>query len=87
MLIDGRDLNVSFQRSAGCCGLVDVHELYATVREALGFSALLRQSRDTPKEERLKYADTIVDLLRCVTLNTRWWANLALTCQWNAGNV
>lgn len=63
ILVDGRDLSVSFQRSAGYCEQLDVHEPLATVREALEFSALLRQSRDTPRAEKLKYVDTIVDLL------------------------
>jgi ATP-binding cassette subfamily G (WHITE) protein 2 (SNQ2) len=43
---------------------MDVHESLATVREALEFSALLRQSRETPKEEKLHYVDTIIDLLQ-----------------------
>ncbi|KAK0389922.1 hypothetical protein NLU13_3495 [Sarocladium strictum] len=63
IMVDGRPLPVSFQRSAGYCEQLDVHESYATVREALEFSALLRQSRDTPREEKLKYVDTIIDLL------------------------
>ncbi|KAL9044464.1 MAG: hypothetical protein Q9214_002399 [Letrouitia sp. 1 TL-2023] len=63
VLVDGRPLSVSFQRSAGYCEQLDVHEPLATVREALEFSALLRQSRDTPREEKLKYVDTIVNLL------------------------
>lgn len=63
VLVDGRPLPVSFQRSAGYCEQLDVHEPLATVREALEFSALLRQSRDTPREEKLKYVDTIIDLL------------------------
>lgn len=63
VLVDGRPLSVSFQRSAGYCEQLDIHEPMATVREALEFSALLRQSRDTPKEEKLKYVDTIVNLL------------------------
>ncbi|OIW29306.1 hypothetical protein CONLIGDRAFT_633466 [Coniochaeta ligniaria NRRL 30616] len=63
VLVDGRPLPVSFQRSAGYCEQLDVHEPYTTVREALEFSALLRQSRDTPREEKLKYVDTIIDLL------------------------
>ena len=58
ILVDGRDLSVSFQRSAGYCEQLDVHEPLATVREALEFSALLRQSRDTPRAEKLKYVDT-----------------------------
>ncbi|KAK3314024.1 ABC-2 type transporter-domain-containing protein [Apodospora peruviana] len=63
ILVDGRPLPVSFQRSAGYCEQLDVHEPFATVREALEFSALLRQSRDTPREEKLKYVETIIDLL------------------------
>ncbi|KAL8734249.1 MAG: hypothetical protein Q9181_003278 [Wetmoreana brouardii] len=63
ILVDGRPLSVSFQRSAGYCEQLDVHEPTATVREALEFSALLRQSRDTPREEKLRYVDTIVNLL------------------------
>lgn len=63
VLVDGRPLPVSFQRSAGYCEQLDVHEPFATVREALEFSALLRQSRNTPKEEKLAYVDTIIDLL------------------------
>lgn len=63
ILVDGRELPVSFQRSAGHVEQLDIHESLATVREALEFSALLRQPRDTPREEKLKYVDTIVDLL------------------------
>ncbi|KEF60963.1 uncharacterized protein A1O9_02527 [Exophiala aquamarina CBS 119918] len=63
ILVDGRPLPVSFQRSAGYCEQLDIHEPYATVREALRFSALLRQSRNTSKEEKFRYVDTIIDLL------------------------
>jgi ABC-type multidrug transport system ATPase subunit len=63
IMVDGRELPVSFQRMAGYCEQLDVHEPYATVREALEFSALLRQSRNTPKADKLKYVDTIIDLL------------------------
>ncbi|TQS32123.1 hypothetical protein Golomagni_07571, partial [Golovinomyces magnicellulatus] len=63
ILVDGRPLPISFQRSAGYCEQLDVHESFATVREALEFSALLRQDRNTPREEKLAYVDTIIDLL------------------------
>ena len=63
VLVDGRPIPVSFQRSAGYVEQLDVHESLATVREALEFSALLRQSRDTPDEEKLRYVDTVIDLL------------------------
>ncbi|KAK4223152.1 ABC-2 type transporter-domain-containing protein [Podospora fimiseda] len=63
IMVDGRDLPVSFQRSAGYCEQLDVHEPYATVREALEFSALLRQPRHIPRAEKIKYVNTIIDLL------------------------
>jgi ABC-type multidrug transport system ATPase subunit len=43
---------------------MDVHEPLSTVREALEFSALLRQNREIPREEKLRYVDTIVKLLQ-----------------------
>lgn len=63
VLVDGRPILVSFQRSAGYVEQLDIHEPLATVREALEFSALLRQSRDIPVETKLQYVDTIVELL------------------------
>lgn len=63
VLVDGRPIPISFQRSAGYVEQVDVHEPLGTVREALEFSAILRQSRETPIEEKLQYVDTIIDLL------------------------
>ncbi|KAJ5084892.1 hypothetical protein NUU61_009471 [Penicillium alfredii] len=63
IMVDGRPLPVSFQRSAGYCEQLDVHEPFATVREALEFSALLRQPSHIPREEKLKYVDTIINLL------------------------
>lgn len=63
ILVDGRPLPLSFQRSAGYCEQLDVHEPFATVREALEFSALLRQKREAPREEKLAYVETIIDLL------------------------
>ncbi|KAH7349025.1 ABC transporter [Pyrenochaeta sp. MPI-SDFR-AT-0127] len=63
VLVDGRPLPVSFQRSTGYCEQLDVHEPFSTVREALEFSSLLRQSRETSTQEKLAYVDTIIDLL------------------------
>lgn len=63
IMVDGRPLPVSFQRSVGYCEQLDVHEPYATVREALEFSALLRQPPEVPREEKLKYVDVIIGLL------------------------
>lgn len=55
---------MSFQRSAGYVEQMDVHESLSTVREALEFSALLRQNREIPREEKLRYVDTIIKLLQ-----------------------
>ncbi|EXM18559.1 hypothetical protein V3481_018957 [Fusarium oxysporum f. sp. vasinfectum] len=63
ILVDGRSLSISFQRSAGYCEQLDVHEPLATVREALQFSALLRQPRTTSREDKLAYVDVIIHLL------------------------
>ncbi|KAI9659220.1 MAG: hypothetical protein M1831_003802 [Alyxoria varia] len=63
MLVDGRPLPSTFQRSAGFCEQMDVHDGSATIREALEFSAILRQDRATPKSEKLAYVDTVIDLL------------------------
>jgi ABC-type multidrug transport system ATPase subunit len=63
VLVDGRPLPVSFQRSAGYCEQLDVHEPFATVRESLEFSALLRQPGSTPIAEKLRYVNTVIDLL------------------------
>ncbi|ODO07726.1 hypothetical protein I350_03300 [Cryptococcus amylolentus CBS 6273] len=63
VLINGKQLPVSFQRATGYCEQMDVHLPQATVREALEFSALLRQPRHLSNKEKLAYVDTIVDLL------------------------
>jgi ABC-type multidrug transport system ATPase subunit len=63
MLIDGRPLPKSFQRSTGYVEQLDVHEPTSTVREALRFSALLRQPKEVPREEKYDYVEKIIKLL------------------------
>lgn len=62
-LVDGRPLPRSFQRATGFAEQMDVHEPTATVREALRFSALLRQPKEVPVEEKYEYCEKIIDLL------------------------
>ncbi|POR32505.1 Brefeldin A resistance protein, partial [Tolypocladium paradoxum] len=62
-LVDGRPLPKSFQRATGFAEQMDIHEPKATVREALRFSALLRQPREVSREEKMSYCETIIDLL------------------------
>ena len=62
-LVDGRPLPKSFQRATGFAEQMDVHEPTATVREALRFSALLRQPKEVPVAEKYEYCERIIDLL------------------------
>lgn len=62
-LVDGRPLPKSFQRATGFAEQMDVHEPTSTVREALQFSALLRQPKEVPVDEKYAYCETIIDLL------------------------
>ncbi|KAI3624284.1 hypothetical protein GLX27_003060 [Malassezia furfur] len=61
--VNGMPLPRSFQADTGYCQQQDVHLAQTTVREALQFSALLRQPRETPKEERIAYVETVIELL------------------------
>ncbi|KAF6817466.1 ABC multidrug transporter [Colletotrichum sojae] len=63
MLVDGRLRDSSFQRKTGYVTQQDLHLNTATVREALSFSALLRQPRGYTRDEKLAYVDTVIDLL------------------------
>lgn len=63
MLVDGHKLGPEFQRGTGFCEQMDLHDTTATIREALEFSAILRQDRSIPKKEKLEYVDKIIDLL------------------------
>ena len=62
-LVDGRRLPQSFQRATGFAEQMDVHESTATIREALRFSALLRQPKEVPIREKYEYCENIIDLL------------------------
>ncbi|KAL2785477.1 ABC-2 type transporter-domain-containing protein [Aspergillus keveii] len=63
MLVDGRPLGTDFQRGTGFCEQMDLHDNTATIREALEFSALLRQDRNVPRSEKIAYVNQIIDLL------------------------
>ncbi|CAG8292267.1 unnamed protein product [Penicillium olsonii] len=63
ILLGGAHLSSSFSRSCGFCMQQDIHEPTTTVREALQFSALMRQSGRVPREEKLAYVEHIISLL------------------------
>ncbi|KAB2577980.1 ZEB2-regulated ABC transporter 1 [Lasiodiplodia theobromae] len=62
-LLDGRPRNINFQRSTGYVQQQDLHLETSTVREALNFSALLRQPAHVPRQEKLDYAGEVIKLL------------------------
>ncbi|KAI1076620.1 ABC-2 type transporter-domain-containing protein [Whalleya microplaca] len=63
MFVDGRPLGPEFQRNTGFCLQGDLHDGTQTIREAIEFSALLRQEASIPRAEKLAYVDKIIDLL------------------------
>ena len=69
ILIDGRPQGISFQRATGYCEQLDVHEKTATVREALIFSALLRQPSHVSYDEKVNYVDHIINLLELADIS------------------
>ncbi|KAL1612757.1 Multidrug resistance protein [Paraconiothyrium brasiliense] len=63
MFVDSRERDESFQRQTGYVMQQDIHLHSSTVREALEFSALLRQPADYSREEKLAYVDQVIRLL------------------------
>ena len=61
--VDGRQRDSSFQRKTGYVQQQDLHLQTTTVREALNFSALLRQPAHIPHKEKLEYVDEVIKLL------------------------
>ncbi|CCH62628.1 hypothetical protein TBLA_0H03470 [Henningerozyma blattae CBS 6284] len=63
MLVNGKSLPASFNRSCGYVAQADNHMAELSVRESLRFAALLRQPQSTPVEEKLEYVEKIILLL------------------------
>lgn len=53
----------AFKKAIGFAQQMDLHDGTATIREALVFSALLRQPKTYTKDEKVAYADRIIDTL------------------------
>lgn len=63
MYVNGYPRDNTFQRSTGYAMQQDIHLKTATVREALVFSACLRQPFSTPYSEKVKYIDNVLKIL------------------------
>ncbi|EDK37646.2 hypothetical protein PGUG_01744 [Meyerozyma guilliermondii ATCC 6260] len=66
-MVNGHSLDSSFQRSIGYVQQQDLHLATSTVREALRFSAYLRQPNSVSKAEKSDYVEYIIDLLDMTT--------------------
>lgn len=62
-LVDGKPPGIAFQRGTAYAEQLDVHEPATTVREALRFSADLRQPFETPQHEKYAYVEEVISLL------------------------
>lgn len=67
MLVNGNPLDHSFQRKTGYVQQQDIHIGTSTVREALRFSAMLRQPATTSKKEKFEYVEEVIKLLEMET--------------------
>jgi ABC-type multidrug transport system ATPase subunit len=63
VLVDGKPKGTAFQRGTSYAEQLDVHESTQTVREALRFSAYLRQPYEVSKEEKDAYVEEVIALL------------------------
>ncbi|KAF2001388.1 ABC transporter-like protein [Amniculicola lignicola CBS 123094] len=63
MLVDGHLRDAGFQRKTGYAQQQDLHLATSTVREALAFSAVLRQPQATPHAEKVRYVDEVIKIL------------------------
>ena len=62
-LVNGHPCGRSFQRRTGYVQQQDLHLAESTVREALRFSALLRQPADVPVADKYAYVESVIDML------------------------
>jgi ABC-type multidrug transport system ATPase subunit len=63
MLVNGKPLDTSFQRKTGYVQQQDLHLPTTTVREALRFSATLRQPKSVSQKEKYHYVEDVIDML------------------------
>ena len=63
ILVDGIPTGTAFQRGTAYAEQLDVHEPTQTVREALRFSASLRQPYEVPLKEKFAYVEEVLSLL------------------------
>jgi ABC-type multidrug transport system ATPase subunit/ABC-type multidrug transport system permease subunit len=68
ILLNGRALRKDFERITGYVEQMDVHNPYLTVREALQYSAKLRQEPEIPLQEKLDYVEQVLEMMEMTAL-------------------
>jgi ATP-binding cassette subfamily G (WHITE) protein 2 (PDR) len=63
MLVSGKPLDSDFQRNTGYVQQQDLHLETTTVREALRFSAMLRQPKTVSKAEKYEFVEDVIKML------------------------
>lgn len=61
--VNGIQRDRSFQRKIGYVQQQDIHLPTSTVREALRFSAMLRQPSTVSKKEKYEHVESMIELL------------------------
>ncbi|EGC34351.1 hypothetical protein DICPUDRAFT_153464 [Dictyostelium purpureum] len=61
--LNGKALQIDFERITGYVEQMDVHNPCLTVREALRFSAKLRQEPNIPIEEKYAYVEQVLEMM------------------------
>ncbi|OJJ75062.1 hypothetical protein ASPBRDRAFT_28029 [Aspergillus brasiliensis CBS 101740] len=64
ILVNGRALQANFPRETGYVQQQDLHMETSTVREALRFSAMLRQPQSVSEKEKYEYVEEVIKVLR-----------------------
>ena len=63
ILVDGHARDTGFQRKTGYVQQQDLHLTTSTVREALTFSAVLRQPKTVFHAEKVAYVNEVIKVL------------------------
>jgi ATP-binding cassette subfamily G (WHITE) protein 2 (SNQ2) len=63
MFVNGKPIDLSFERRTGYVQQQDLHVAELTVKESLLFSARLRRPRSVPDEEKVAYCEQVMKIL------------------------
>jgi ATP-binding cassette subfamily G (WHITE) protein 2 (PDR) len=90
VLLNGRPRRMDAQRKIGYVQQYDLHLATSTVREALEFSACLRQSRNVSKQLKIAHVNHVISLLEMETfahavIGVPGQGELYSTCKVNPG--